>query len=88
MKRDEIDPTGLMREAYRIPDITSGECRSIFLDWALGLPSDADTAPLIQRLLERHAEAPEGHPMTDVLKEGLTAAETPRRRGGRAGRLT
>ncbi len=87
MTKDEIDPTGLVREAYRIDGITPGECRSIFLDWALGVPVDADTAALIKALLARHAAAPAGHPMTEVLTDGLAAAQAPTRRGGRAGRV-
>ncbi|EYD73764.1 hypothetical protein [Limimaricola hongkongensis] len=83
---DEIDPKGLVREAYRIEGITIGECRSIFLDWALSLPEGAESGMAIRRLLERHATAPEGHPMTAVLVEGLDVAQPPRRRGGRAGR--
>ncbi|PHP26738.1 hypothetical protein [Limimaricola cinnabarinus] len=83
---DEIDPKGLVREAYRIEGITPGECRSIFLDWALSLPEGLEPATAIRRLLERHATAPEGHPMTAVLVEGLGNGAAARRRGGRAGR--
>ena len=41
--RDPLDPKGLIREAYRIDGITAGECRSIFLDWALSLPDGQDS---------------------------------------------
>ena len=37
-KGDENDPKGLISEAYNIDGITAGECRSIFLDWALAFP--------------------------------------------------
>ena len=37
-ERDPLDPKGLIRESYRIEGITEGECRSVFLDWALSLP--------------------------------------------------
>lgn len=83
--RDPHDPKGLMREAYAIPGITEPECRSIFLDWALSLPAGADALPSVRALLERHGG--EGHPMTRVLRAALAAPGTPRRRGGRAGRL-
>ena len=66
--KNEDDPKGLIREAYRIDGITLAECRSIFLDWALSLPAEADTTP--------------DHPMTAVLAEGKTTLTTPRRRGG------
>ena len=35
MELAEADPKGLVRESYQIDGITVGECRSIFLDWAL-----------------------------------------------------
>jgi hypothetical protein len=81
---DPHDPKGLVREAYAIPGITEPECRSIFLDWALSLPADADPRPSVLALLER--QGTEGHPMTAVLRQALIQPETPRRRGGRAGR--
>ena len=34
------DPRGLLFEAYRIDGITSHECKTIFLDWVLGLAND------------------------------------------------
>lgn len=80
MKGDATDPKGLIQEAYRIEGITYEECRSIFLDWALAVPVDAETITLIAALLERHGT--EGHPMTQVLREGLTGMAAPRRRGG------
>lgn len=78
LKGDALDPKGLVAESYKIDGITLGECRSIFLDWALNLEGDsADALPV---LLERNGL--EGHPMTDVLREGLAASQKPRRRGG------
>ena len=78
--RDPDDPKGLIREAYRIEGITGPECRSIFLDWALSLPTEVDTHGAIQRLLARAPDP--AHPMTEVLTEGLKTMEAPRRRGG------
>ncbi|REC57045.1 hypothetical protein DRV84_08095 [Rhodosalinus sediminis] len=78
----EPDPKGLIREAYRIEGITEAECRSIFFDWALALPEGAAPRAAIEALLARHADAPEDHPMTRVLREGLAESATPRRRGG------
>lgn len=79
---DPKDPKGLIRESYRIDGIGMGECRSIFLDWALSLPVDGDTDTARQALLAQYqAEFPD-HPMTLVLQEGLGQAERPRRRGG------
>ena len=67
-------------------DLDEAECRTIFLDWVLGLPVDADPKPAIQTVLEHYSEKAD-HPMKIVLREGL--AEPPRkvRRGGRAARL-
>ncbi|WGW02725.1 hypothetical protein [Tropicibacter oceani] len=83
MKGDHLDPKGLIMEAYNIEGIQASECRSIFLDWALSVPADVDTAALIGALLARYGEAePADHPMTQVLREGLDRMGTPKRRGG------
>ncbi|KUF08833.1 hypothetical protein [Pseudoponticoccus marisrubri] len=84
MTGDTVDPKGLIAEAYRIEGITPAECRSIFLDWALSVPTGVDARALVAVLLSRHG-AP-GHPMTTVLRDGLDEAGAPRRRGGRGGR--
>ena len=79
---DALDPKGLIREAYRIDGIDEGECRSIFLDWALSAPEGAELRAALEALLARHAPANPDHPMTAVLREGLERAAVPRRRGG------
>ncbi|MBY5988902.1 hypothetical protein [Roseovarius atlanticus] len=79
---DALDPKGLIREAYRIEGITPGECRSIFLDWALSVDGEGDNRARLERLLERHGDAGPDHPMTSVLREGLQSSQTPKRRGG------
>ncbi len=84
MTLDEIDRSGLIREAYRIEGITAPECRSIFVDWALKLPEGVAPAEAIRLLLASYGT--EGHPMTAVLTEGISAPAAPRRRGGRAAR--
>lgn len=84
--RDPDDPKGLIREAYRIEGIGDAECRSILVDWALSLEA-SDPRASIERLLARHGEDKGDHPMTLVLRDGLTAAPAARRRGGRAARL-
>ena len=81
-KGDELDPKGLIFEAYRIEGITMSECRSIFLDWALSLPGTGDTRSKLEGLLVRYGSTHPEHPMTKVMTEGLTAADKPRRRGG------
>ena len=83
----DADPKGLIRESYAIDGITAGECRSIFLDWALSLPVAADIAVAAASLIAHYATGAPDHPMSSVLQEGLHAPNEPRRRGGRAGRL-
>lgn len=82
IRRDPLDPKGLIREAYRIDGIGPGECRSIFLDWALSHAEAPDTKSAIVALIERHGPADPDHPMTAVLREGLGETVMPRRRGG------
>ena len=87
MKGDALDPRGLIKEAYRMDGITAGECRTIFLDWALGQPLDQDTKSVVQQVLTQYADQPADHPMTQTLVAALRDAGPARRRGGRAGRL-
>jgi hypothetical protein len=81
------DPKGLVRESYAIEGITGGECRSIFLDWALSVDQGQDVPAAITRLLAEYEGAHPGHPMNEVLRQGLGSTEPPRRRGGRLGRV-
>jgi hypothetical protein len=82
----EIDARGLIHEAYRIEGITAAECRSVFLDWVIGL-DEAARAEHLQRLVDHYGPRHPGHPMTAVLTEGLARpAVPPRRRGGARGR--
>jgi hypothetical protein len=85
MQLTDADPKGLIRESYAIDGITLGECRSIFVDWALSLPAGADM-PAAMTFLLSHYNAP-GHPMTETLRAGLAPTDAPKRRGGRAGRV-
>lgn len=86
MTFEEADPKGLVRESYRIEGITPGECRSIFMDWALSLKVDADHPAAIEVLLAHYGPGAADHPMTETLRAGLAAPEAPRRKGGRLGR--
>jgi len=83
---EEIDRVGLIREAYRIEGIGEAECRSIFVDWAIRLPSAHSPQEAIGLLLTTYGAGQEDHPMTAVLRAGLGSAERPKRRGGYRGR--
>ncbi|GAA6192164.1 hypothetical protein DS909_16315 [Phaeobacter gallaeciensis] len=80
--KDPIDQKGLMIEAYRIEGINDSQCRSIFLDWALSLPEGVAQRDAIETLIQRHADDAPDHPMSAVLKAGLTTMTSPKRRGG------
>ncbi|MFV0512575.1 MAG: hypothetical protein ACK5MY_02920 [Jhaorihella sp.] len=83
MKGDpRLDPKGLIREAYRIEGITDAQCRSIFLDWALSLPDATAPGAALRELLALHGTDAPGHPMSQVMRDGLTTMSVPRRRGG------
>ncbi|OUS37581.1 hypothetical protein A9Q94_05350 [Rhodobacterales bacterium 56_14_T64] len=71
-----------MFEAYRIEGITPSQCRSIFLDWALGLPIGQDNAAAIQVILDLYGADDPMHPMSVVLRQGLQGGVKPKRRGG------
>lgn len=87
MKLEEADPKGLVRESYAIEGITEGECRSIFVDWALSMPIGRSTPEALAVLLATYATHHADHPMNAVLEAARATPETPRRRGGRMGRI-
>lgn len=87
MQLTEADPKGLVRESYRIDGITVEECRSVFIDWALSLPPGIALPEAITLLIASYDQGDPDHPMGRVLREGLTEAPEPRRRGGRAARV-
>ncbi|MCI4663937.1 MAG: hypothetical protein MRY74_04375 [Neomegalonema sp.] len=70
--QDQIDPRNLITEAFRMEGLSIEQCRSIFLDWALGLPEEIDATACVAALIKRHGDAPQDHPMLTVLKEGTT----------------
>ena len=70
MHLTEADPKGLIRESYAIEGITAGECRSIFLDWALSLPVAANIAVAAASLIAHYAIGAPDHPMTVTFPEG------------------
>lgn len=80
-----LDPRELIHEAYRIDGIVAPSCRSIYLDWALGLPADADGAAATAALLDHYAPQHPDHPMTAVLREGVQTQARPRPSRGRRG---
>jgi hypothetical protein len=82
-----LDPKGLIRESYVIEGIDDAQCRSIFLDWALGVPLGEDMKPRLELLLDHYAADAPDHPMTHVLKAGLAEKPAPKRRGGRRARV-
>jgi len=83
----DIDPRGLIYESYRIEGIVLEECRSVFLDWALGTPLGTDMAANLDVLMVEYGVSAPDHPMTAVLREGIEKAATPsKRRGGAMGR--
>lgn len=90
---ERADPKRLIRESFCIDGITTEECRSIFVDWALSLPQDVGATEAARLVLEAYApKAVAGeaaHPMVQVLVEGARTpdGDKPRRRGGRAGRF-
>ncbi len=77
------DPKGLIRESYRIDGISDAECRSILIDWALSLPDGTDQRGALGDLMTSYGESAPDHPMTALLREGLSAAARGRRKGRR-----
>ena len=87
MNYSEIDPKNLIAESYQIEGITSSECRSIFLDWALSIPLEKDSTLLISKLLIYYQDKSEDHPMTLLLSSSLELKGENRRTGRRRSRI-
>ena len=77
------DPRGLIREAYNIVDLSEKDCRTIFLDWALGIPAETDIARLMSELAEHYAQLNPEHPMSILLNENASCTKNIRSSRGR-----
>ena len=75
----DIDARGMIHEAYCIDGITEQDCRTIFLDWAISVPSGTEERALVAALLERHGKDAPSHPMTQVLRDALQGRPDNRR---------
>lgn len=85
---DIYDPKGLIRDAFLIEGIAAPECRSIFLDWALGVPAIRETGQEVRALIAHYGpQQSVDHPMMVTLNAALEEIGPPRRRGGRQGRI-
>ena len=62
------------------------DCRTIFLDWVLGLPDTTDMREAIEAMLVEHADMDDAHPMKAVLREGLVERQRTRPSRRRASR--
>ncbi|UZD92242.1 hypothetical protein [Cognatishimia activa] len=87
MNQDINDPKGLIRESYNIEGIDASQCRSIFMDWALGTDDPTQAKAQIEALLAKYEPDHPDHPMTEVLREGTSnkmgASDGARRTGRR-----
>lgn len=85
-RSDPSDPRGLIHEAYEIDGIGMPECRSIFLDWAIGIHDGESHQARAGELHSRFRDRYPDHPMTEVLRAAAEDAVSPGRRGGARGR--
>tara|TARA_B100000900_G_C20336732_1_gene616465 strand:+ start:418 stop:684 length:267 start_codon:yes stop_codon:yes gene_type:complete len=67
------DERGLIYESYKIDNISDSDCRSIFLDWLLGLDEKLDPILEIKNLYQMYSDEFKNHPMTLILREGIQA---------------
>ena len=81
------DPRGLLYEAYQIDGITLADCKTIFLDWVLGLDYNIDQIKALSSALKEYEDDNPKHPMTTVLRDGIELQGKSRKRlGGRNAR--
>ena len=77
------DPRGLILEAYNIEDLSEKDCRTIFLDWALGVPAESDMARLMSELAGHYVDLNPEHPMSMLLNENTGSTKNVRSLRGR-----
>jgi hypothetical protein len=78
-----------MKDAFEIEGITAAECRSIFLDWVLGVPAGADVRAEVKVIVAHYASlADADHPMLATLTAAQEDSGPPRRKGGRQSRIS
>jgi len=83
----EWDKRGLISEALAMEGLSLEENRSIFFDWAFGLPEPERAAEAAQNLLDLHRnEENAKHPIIALLQDAVSAP--PRDRRSRRGRRT
>ena len=81
------DPRGLLYEAYQIDGISLADCKTIFLDWVLGLDYNIDQIKAVSSALKEYEDDNPKHPMTTVLRDGIELQGKSRKRlGGRNAR--
>ncbi len=78
---DPNDPRGLIFESYRMADISAEQCRTIFLDWALGIP-EPQLIDAVKTLHSRYAPTAPNHPMSAILFQAITTGPATRKRQG------
>ncbi len=76
------DPRGIIAESYVIDDLSEDGARAIFLDWAM-MDAPSDAKPVLEALLARFRDDHPDHPMTELLREGVSRMETAGKRRGR-----
>ena len=86
MEYSKLDPKNLIAESYEIIGITTSECKSIFLDWALSLSLEKESCLVAKKLHDYYCEMNKDHPMTLLLAEAANKTEK-RSRVGRKRRL-
>ena len=72
MRLSEADPKGLVRESFRIEGISDGECRSIFIDWALSLGRGVESAEALRVVLAE--ESADREALTKALDAAVQSA--------------
>jgi len=80
LEKLECDKRGVIYDAYRIDGIREEECRSIFLDWVMGIPLEEDVSTYITILCDHYTAHYPNHPMTNILKDGNVQKTTARKR--------
>jgi hypothetical protein len=76
MMSHKYDRSGVVYDSFIIKEITIEQCRSIFLEWYMGLPEECDLPEIVKCLLNDYKDvADANHPMYELM---ITATESSR----------
>lgn len=70
MNIEQADPQKTITKAYQMKNLSSEDCRTVFMVWALSVDGD-DIRHHAKTLLNKYAKGQPSHPLTELLQKTL-----------------